>query len=348
MSERPTVDHHSQPPSATFGNHTHSAPNVLETEAAFTAAQPVAEVAAKLREARMRGETPDTSVDELGINRLPIEVLEKWSFKRAFDAANGAEVPPLTETEEILLDTFKAEAEMVEAEFALGEDFDITPDKIDEVMFEAQDRAKKATTHEDRQKWLEIAEHAREYNERAQDVRDGVDGAFERFHDELVNPVTVRSAGTVLWALDGGEIEPGDTAGHQRVKKAQVDAKKMRKTTELYKLLMAGQIEESQRKIDPELIDATGGTTEVSREIYANKARIRQELAHTNPDSEAAKRLQDEQAIWQQRLRGMSQYNEALNTDEPNDLSRLSLTELADRRAFMAVWAETNPREDNE
>lgn len=364
MSEIPRTSNYDQQgqPSSTSGNYSHGSPDVLGTEAAFTAARPVVEVAAELHEARMRGEAPGTSVDDLGTIGLPVTMLEKWGFNRALDAANGAEVPPLTKTEETLLDTFKAEAEMVEAGHKLGDDLVVT-DVIEDAMLEARDRALNAKTAEEKKKWEDIARHAWEYQDRAEGMRTGGEAEYESFH-ELFNPNTVGSAGAALEGLEAGIVKPGDTRTHKHIADAKVDAANMRKTAGLYNLIaemnstdpteieaqrkleLTGQIQEARAKVDPEMLDVIGGTNDVSKRIYENIARLRRELASA-PDSETAAKLKDEQAAWQRSLKGMNQYNVALaESDNYHDVSGLSVDELEARQAFMAIWVETNPKEE--
>lgn len=361
MSEQAPTPNHNRSSSA-HGNHTHGNPDVLRDEAAQEAARPVMDVAERLRNARMQGEVEGTIVDELGVAGIPIDMLTRWGFNRALNAAKGNEVPALTETEKVLLDTFAAEAEMVEAESKLGEDFAVL-DFIEDAMHEARERALSAETPEEKKKWEDIARHAWEYQDRAEGMADGSDAMYESFH-ELFNPNTVGSAGVALEGLGAGEARPGDTSTRKHIADAKVDAGNMRKTARLYELIaemnpasqpeidleaqkkleLTGQIQETRGEIDPEMLDVIGGTADVSRTIYANMARLRRELAAAS-DVMTAESIKAEQAAWQQRLKGMTQYNVALEADGHNDLSELSLDDLGARQAFMAVWAETNHKD---
>lgn len=146
--------------------------DILEAREAAEAAKPFMDVAVELHQ---------TQEEVVGTDEITHEnkALIEYAEQRARFAAEKGEARDLSDTEQEVLDVYKAQAQAVNVRVELGDDFwNMGPEEIISAAIEAEDRRKQATTREEKHK---LADMERKLDNYARFLKSGEDDQYAEF-----------------------------------------------------------------------------------------------------------------------------------------------------------------------
>jgi len=197
--------------------------DILEAREAADAAKPFMDVAIELHE---------TQEEAVGTDELTHEnmALIEYAELRAKNAAEKGEARELSDTEQEVLDVYKAQAEAQKAKLELGDDYwNISPDEVISAAIEAENRRDQAKTRDEKSRWADLERKLDKY---ARFLKTGEDDQYKEFSTDTQE---------AMYLLGRMDVATGETVDYDGKpvdhNKLLIQARNLRSETEMLRFV---------------------------------------------------------------------------------------------------------------